>query len=98
MLSGIPASLVLIGLIVVGVIVGLGFPIRILVHALFASPHAGRKARIVKFAADEFLEQILIVFEPLAVFPRFFDCTSASKWDPTFAGIKFLNRMVNLRN
>jgi hypothetical protein len=23
---------------------------------------------------------------------------SASKWDPTFAGIKFLNGMVNLRN
>jgi len=25
-------------------------------------------------------------------------CASASKWDPTFAGIKFLNKIVNLRN
>jgi hypothetical protein len=27
-----------------------------------------------------------------------YECASASKWDPTFAGIKFLNRIVNLRN
>jgi len=26
------------------------------------------------------------------------NCASASKWDPTFAGIKFLNRIVNLGN
>ncbi len=31
-------------------------------------------------------------------FGELLECASASKWDPTFAGIKFLNRIVNLRN
>jgi len=30
--------------------------------------------------------------------PQLLLCASASKWDPTFAGIKFLTKIVNLRN